>query len=103
MIGANIWNEAQAAIVCNTVSALKARGCALTSFAGNVYTITLDQGIAEADCIVDITIRGSTGVSALIPVVEHISDTVKEIRLYYNSGGGEQPARFTAAFSKMLP
>lgn len=82
------------------IPAHKAAGCLITGHSAvGLIEITLDGGgISQAECIETITVRG--GVSDVDLHVEHVSDTVKRVRINV-AGTPADGLGFCASFSRV--
>lgn len=77
----------------------KTRGCRVT-VAANVYTFTLDKELDEYDAVVNVIPRGASSAAAYFCAINHVSDSVKEVRFFFTSGGALQPVPFHISFRR---
>jgi hypothetical protein len=95
----NVLYEPWATAVVNfDGTAAKARGCSIAKDEDHVYTVTLDRALDETDCDVHITIRGADGLGAKTCMVNHVSDTSKQVRFFFGSAGAAQATDFHISF-----
>lgn len=92
-----------AAVVQSTGVATNAKGCVTSRDGGNVFSVTLDKPLPAAQCIADVTVIGGDGTGCLFHMVNHASDTVKEIRFFFTSAGAAQATSFMVAFKQLSP